>query len=253
MLFWRWNEIYPPWLSTSPLVCWMGILTYQVSVEPLNLFLLWSSPSQLMAPPSFHLLRPTKHFFSLTPTSDESGYHVVSTLMYILNISTCYHLSCYHFVSSYHHLWASLVAQWYRICLQFRRCRLDPWVWKMPWRRAWQPTLVFLAGKSHRQRSLVGYSPWIHKKSDTIEATEHTHILCLGQTVSIASQWTSLLLWCPLLNIILEREATVILWSKRQSVGTSLVVQWLGICIAMQRMWFPSLDGELRSHMLQGN
>jgi len=31
---------------------------------------------------------------------------------------------------------------------------------KKPWRRAWQPTPVFLPGESHGQRSLVGYSPW---------------------------------------------------------------------------------------------
>ena len=35
-----------------------------------------------------------------------------------------------------------------------------PWVGKTPWRRAWQPTPVFLPGESHGQRSLVGYSPW---------------------------------------------------------------------------------------------
>ena len=35
----------------------------------------------------------------------------------------------------------------------------DPWVKKMLWRRKWQPTPVFLPGKSHGQRSLVGYSP----------------------------------------------------------------------------------------------
>ena len=45
----------------------------------------------------------------------------------------------------------------------------DPRVGKTPWRRAWQPTPVFLPGKSHRQRSLVGYSLWGHKESDTTE------------------------------------------------------------------------------------
>ena len=35
----------------------------------------------------------------------------------------------------------------------------DPWVGKIPWRRKWQPTPVFLPGESHGQRSLVGYSP----------------------------------------------------------------------------------------------
>ena len=34
------------------------------------------------------------------------------------------------------------------------------WVGKIPWRRKWHPTPVFLPGKSHGQRSLAGYSPW---------------------------------------------------------------------------------------------
>ena len=43
------------------------------------------------------------------------------------------------------------------ICLQFRRPGFDPWVGKIPWRRKWQPTPVFLPGESHGQRSLAGY------------------------------------------------------------------------------------------------
>ena len=38
---------------------------------------------------------------------------------------------------------------------------------EISWRTKWQPTLVILPGKSHGQRSLVGYSPWGHKESDT--------------------------------------------------------------------------------------
>ena len=49
--------------------------------------------------------------------------------------------------------------KWWRICLQCRRCGFDPWVGKIPWRRAWQPTPVFLPEESHGQRSLAGYSP----------------------------------------------------------------------------------------------
>ena len=45
----------------------------------------------------------------------------------------------------------------------------DPWVGKMPWRREWQATPVFLTGKPHGRRSLVGYGPWGHKESDTTE------------------------------------------------------------------------------------
>ena len=40
-----------------------------------------------------------------------------------------------------------------------RECGLDPWVWKIPLKRAWQPTPVFLPGESDGQRSLVDYSP----------------------------------------------------------------------------------------------
>ena len=42
---------------------------------------------------------------------------------------------------------------------QFRRCRFNPWVGKIPRRRKWQSTLVFLPGESDGQRSLEGYSP----------------------------------------------------------------------------------------------
>ena len=42
---------------------------------------------------------------------------------------------------------------------QCRRRGFDPWVRKIPWRRNWQSTPVFLSGKSHGQRSLAGYSP----------------------------------------------------------------------------------------------
>jgi len=50
---------------------------------------------------------------------------------------------------------------------QGRRPRFNLWVGKIPQRRKWQPTPVFLPGKSHNQRSLAGYSPWDHKESDT--------------------------------------------------------------------------------------
>ena len=55
---------------------------------------------------------------------------------------------------------------------QFRRCQrrgFNPWVRKIPWSRKWQPTPVFLLGKFHGQRSLVGYSPRGHKELDTTE------------------------------------------------------------------------------------
>ena len=57
---------------------------------------------------------------------------------------------------------------------QCRRCKIcgfNPWVGKIPWRRAWQPTPVFLPGESHGQQSLAGSSPWGREESDTTEVT----------------------------------------------------------------------------------
>ena len=51
------------------------------------------------------------------------------------------------------------------------RYGFDPWVGKIPWRRAWKPISVSLPGESHGQRSLVGYSPRGHKELDTTEVT----------------------------------------------------------------------------------
>ena len=47
---------------------------------------------------------------------------------------------------------------------QCRRHGFDPWVGKIPWRRKWQPTPVFLPGKSPGQRNVVSYSPWACKR-----------------------------------------------------------------------------------------
>ena len=55
---------------------------------------------------------------------------------------------------------------------QYRRCkrlRFNPWVWKIPWRRAWLLTPVFVPGESHGQRNLVGYRPRGCKESDMTE------------------------------------------------------------------------------------
>ena len=45
-------------------------------------------------------------------------------------------------------------------CRRNKRCGFDPWIRKIPWRRAWQPTLVFLPGESRGQRSL-----WLSRRA----------------------------------------------------------------------------------------
>ena len=67
---------------------------------------------------------------------------------------------------------ASLVAQQWKIHLQFRshrRRRFDPWVGKIIWRRAWQPSPVFLPGESHGQRGPADYSPQGSKESEWLK------------------------------------------------------------------------------------
>ena len=53
--------------------------------------------------------------------------------------------------------------QWRR----YKRCRFNLWVGKIPWRRAWQPTPVFLPGESHGQKTLTGYSQGCKKSAKT--------------------------------------------------------------------------------------
>ena len=50
-----------------------------------------------------------------------------------------------------------------------------PGLGRFPWRRKWQPTPLFLPGKSYGQRNMVGYSPNGRKESDMTEVTEHIH------------------------------------------------------------------------------
>ena len=64
---------------------------------------------------------------------------------------------------------ASLVAQTVKCLSTMQETGFNPWFGKIPWRRKWQSTLVLLPGKSHGQRSLVGYSPWVRKELDTTE------------------------------------------------------------------------------------
>ena len=53
----------------------------------------------------------------------------------------------------------SMIKKIHLECRRHRRCRFDPWVGKIPWKRAWQPSPVFLPGQSHELRSLAGYGP----------------------------------------------------------------------------------------------
>ena len=123
---------------------------------------------------------------------------------------------------------------------QCKRCGFNPWVRKIPWRRKWQPTPVFLPGKSHRKRYLVCYSPWSHKDLDMTEPTHtHTHLIfktfwnpvslylsnhtacvvlsCFSHVDSLQSQWTA------------ARQALLSIFSSGKNTGVGCHVLLQGI------------------------
>ena len=57
--------------------------------------------------------------------------------------------------------------------VQYRRPRFSAWVGKIPCKKPWQPTPVFLPGESQGQRSLVGYGQWGRRELDVTEVAEH--------------------------------------------------------------------------------
>ena len=107
-------------------------------------------------------------------------------------------------------------------CRSHRRCGFNPWVRKIPWRRKWQPTPVFLPGKSQGQRSLVCYSPWGCKESDV---TEWAQKVRFDFCKMVWKTWTNFL---PNL-IFAVFQYFVSPWQPKTCPGTSLVVQWLRI------------------------
>ena len=85
----------------------------------------------------------------------------------------------------------------------------NPWVRKIPWRREWPPTPVFLPGESHRQRSLAGYSPWGHKELDT------TKRLTLSLSASISSSSASRSQMQTIGWLALPFDLQFVLWSQQ--------------------------------------
>ena len=65
----------------------------------------------------------------------------------------------------------SLVTQKVANLPVMQETQFDPWIQKIPWRRAWQTILVFLPRKFLGQRNLAGYSPQGHKESDMLKTS----------------------------------------------------------------------------------
>ena len=123
---------------------------------------------------------------------------------------------------------------------QSRRCGFDSWVEKISCRRKWHPAPVFLPGKAHEQRSLLGYSPWSSKESDTTEHDEPSGHLALQRkyfgTVIVVWLWLYRSQTSGLYIVIRDEQA--LLWA-------CLVAQWQKkIHLPMQETWFWSLSWE---------
>ena len=69
----------------------------------------------------------------------------------------------------------SLVAQKVKNLPAIQETGFDPWLRKIPQRKKWQLTPIFLPGEVHGQRSLVGFSPWGRKELDTTEQLAHIY------------------------------------------------------------------------------
>ena len=103
----------------------------------------------------------------------------------------------------------SLVAQMVKNLPTMWETWVNPWVRKIPWRRAWQPTPIFLPGESHGQRSLEGYRPWGCKELDTAEwlstAQGLTTLGCLQSILEAPADFFSsglLHLLCSVRNVL---------------------------------------------------
>ena len=85
----------------------------------------------------------------------------------------------------------SQVAQMVENLPAMRRPGFDPWVGKIPWRRAWQPTPVFLPGESCGQKSLAGCRPWAHKSQTWLSDFHFTslHLPWSGSGHSDSLRW----------------------------------------------------------------
>ena len=123
-------------------------------------------------------------------------------------------------------------------CRSCKRLECNSWVRRIPWRRKWQPTLVFLLGKSHIRRSLVGYSPWGRKESDMTE--NHSSMFKVFRLTSfreVRGAWLlSAASWVLTLTLTLTPAGPAA--SESLNLTPDLSVQRLFSC-SLRTLWSP--------------
>ena len=109
--------------------------------------------------------------------------------------------------------------RWWSVCVQCGRPSFNPWVGKILWRRKWHPTPVLLPGKSHGQRSLVGYSPCGCKELDTTEWLHFLSFFFLNSHKFLIEQSSH--------SIPTARVIRYMTWTKKESVLTDTFAFWV--------------------------
>ena len=125
--------------------------------------------------------------------------------------------------------WASLVAQMVKNLLQCSRARFDPQVTKIPWRRKWEPTPVFMPGKSYGPRSLWATVPGVTKSRTQLSDFASLHFML--ERASLITQlvknlpemwesWIWFLGWEDPLEEGMETHSTILAWRIPMDRGT---------------------------------
>ena len=134
-----------------------------------------------------------------------------------------------------------MVAQRLKQLHAMRETWFDPWVMKIHWRRKWQPTPVFLPGESHGQRSLVGYSPWSRKESDTTERLHfHFCYIVLGKKTFSPTLKSCLTLGDPMASLTITNSRSLL---KLISIDLVVTSNHLILChpLLLMPSNFPSI------------
>ena len=113
-----------------------------------------------------------------------TNYHYIIWCIYLVLTMHCYGLPCCLRQQGF--FTKNLPAIWEN--------QAWPLVWKILWRKKWQPTAAFLPGEFHGQRNLAGFSPWGCKELDMTERLRHTH-KCTDTMTVISTLFSTIYSW----------------------------------------------------------
>ena len=119
---------------------------------------------------------------------------------------------------------------------QHRRCGFNPWVGKIPWRRKWQSTPVFFPGKSHRQKSLVGYIHGVSRVGHELSTKQQQKQFCVKDFFKMKYVKS------PQRSALTDEYLQLILYVFSHSVVSDSAAPWTVACQAPLSMGFFQQD-----------